>query len=43
VAEIASPQSAAQLRPLLVGSTYRADLVAVGLRGKTLALYMELN
>ena len=43
VAEIASCESVTQLRPLLVGPTYRADLYAVGLRGGTLALYMELN
>ena len=43
VAELASHQSAAQLRPLLVGPTYRADLYAIGLRAGTLALYMELN
>ncbi len=43
VAEIASPRSAADLRPLLVGPTYRADVVAVGLRQETVALYMELN
>jgi hypothetical protein len=43
VAEIASPQSAAQLRPLLVGPTYRADVVAVGVRDGVLAMYMELN
>jgi flavin-dependent dehydrogenase len=43
VAELAYRQSAAQLRPLLVGPTYRADLYAVGVRAGTLALYMELN
>lgn len=43
VATLTSRDSAAQLRPLLVGSSYRADIVAVGLRGDTVALYMELN
>jgi hypothetical protein len=43
VAEIASQHSAAAVRPILVGPTYRADIVAVGVREETLALYMELN
>jgi len=43
VAELASPRSAAELRPLLVGPTYRTDVVAVGVRKRTVALYMELN
>ncbi len=43
VAEIASPQGAAEVHPLLIGPTYRADVVAVGLRQETVALYMELN
>ncbi|MCC6848779.1 MAG: hypothetical protein IT294_09780 [Deltaproteobacteria bacterium] len=43
VRQLASPQNAAQLRPLLIGPTYRADVVAVGLRATTVALYMELN
>jgi hypothetical protein len=43
VEELASPRSAALLRPLLVGSAYRADVVAVGVRATTVALYMELN
>jgi hypothetical protein len=43
VAEIASQQSATALRPLLIGPTYRADIVAVGVREETLALYLELN
>jgi hypothetical protein len=41
--QIASERSAAELRPLLVGPTYRADVIAVGVRGNTVALYMELN
>ncbi|MBX3026441.1 hypothetical protein KF840_16145 [bacterium] len=43
LAALASPQRAAALRPLLRAPTHRADLVAIGLRGPTLALYMELN
>jgi hypothetical protein len=43
VARSGSPTGAAELRPLLVGPTYRADVVAVGVRERTLALYMELN
>jgi len=43
VAEIASPAAAAHLIPLLVRPTYRVDLVAVGVRERSLALYMELN
>ncbi len=43
VAETDSAKIATSLRPLFVGATYRADIVAVGLRGETLALYMELN
>ncbi len=43
VGRLASPSSAARFRPLLVGSAYRADIVAVGVRATTLALYMELN
>src|SRR6185436_6646426 len=43
VAELTSPESAAQLRPLLVGPTYRVDIGAVGVRATTVALYMELN
>ena len=31
------------LRPLLVGPTYRADDIAVGVRGAAVALYIELN
>jgi hypothetical protein len=40
---LTSPRSAAQLAPLLGGSTYRADIVAVGVRATTVALYVELN
>jgi hypothetical protein len=43
VGQLASPPSATQLRPLLVGPAYRADVVAVGVRAATVALYMELN
>ncbi len=43
VGQLASRQSATQLRPLLVEPTYRADVVAVGLRATTVALYVELN
>ncbi len=43
VAELASSESAARVRPLLVGPTYRADIGAIGVRGNTLALYIELN
>lgn len=43
VAAIGSPAAAATLRPLLVGPSYRADIVAVGVRERMLALYMELN
>lgn len=43
LATLASPRRAAALRPLLRAPTHRADLVAIGLRGPTLALYMELN
>ena len=32
-----------RFRALLVGPSYRADVVAVGVRGRTLAPYMELN
>lgn len=35
--------SADAVRPLLAGVSYRADVVAVGLRGTTVALYLELN
>jgi hypothetical protein len=43
VGQLASPRRATQLRPLLVGPTYRADIDAVGVRATTVALYMELN
>jgi hypothetical protein len=42
-AQVASARSAAALRPLLVAPTYRADVIAVGVRGSTAVLYMELN
>jgi hypothetical protein len=41
--QLASQRSVAQLRPLLVGPTYRADVIAVGVRAATVALYMERN
>jgi hypothetical protein len=43
VSQLASAQSASQFSPLLVGPTYRADVVAIGVRATTMALYMELN
>jgi len=43
VGQLAPERSASQFRPLLAGSTYRADVVAVGVRATTVALYMELN
>ena len=43
VGQLAPERSASQFRPLLAGSTYRADVVAIGVRATTLALYMELN
>lgn len=43
VGQLASERSASQFRPLLVGPTYRADVVAIGVRATTVALYMELN
>jgi hypothetical protein len=43
VGQLAPQRSASQFRPLLVGPTYRADVVAVGMRATTVALYMELN
>ena len=43
VAQLASPQTATQVRPLLAGPTYRADVIAVGVRGTAVALYIELN
>lgn len=43
VAELVSPESAAAFRRLLVGSGYRADVVAIGVRGTTIAPYMELD
>jgi hypothetical protein len=43
VEQLAPERSASQLRPLLVGLRYRADVVAIGLRATTVALYMELN
>lgn len=43
IARLASPRIADELRPLLMGETYRADVIAVGVRQHVLALYMELN
>lgn len=43
VEQLAPERSASPLRPLLVGSTYRSDVVAIGVRATTVALYMELN
>lgn len=43
VARLVSPRRADELSPLLTGNAYRADVVAVGLRERALALYMELN
>ncbi len=43
VGQLASQRSATKLRPLLVGPTYRTDVVAIGVRATTVALYMELN
>jgi hypothetical protein len=43
VGQLAPQQSADQFRPLLIGPTYRADVVAIGVRATTVALYMELN
>lgn len=43
VGQLVPQPSASQFRPLLVGPTYRADVVAIGVRATTMALYMELN
>ncbi len=43
VGQLAPQRSASQFLPLLVGPTYRADVVAIGVRATTVALYMELN
>ncbi len=43
VARLDSRRSRDELAPMLVGPSYRADIVAIGVRAETLALYMELN
>ena len=43
IAQLVTPQSAAAFRRLLVGPGYRADVVAIGVRGTTIAPYMELD
>jgi len=43
VEDLAPQQTATQLRPVLVGPTYRADVIAVGVRKAAVALYIELN
>jgi hypothetical protein len=43
VEQLTSRRTAAELHSLLAGPTYRADVVAVGVRATTVALYMELN
>lgn len=43
VTELGTLRNASRFHSMLIGPTYRADIVAVGLRADTLAVYMELN
>lgn len=43
VTDLTTLRSASRFFGMLVGPTYRADIVAVGVRAATLAVYMELN
>ena len=43
VTELGTLRNASRFFGMLVGPSYRADIVAVGVRAATLAVYMELN
>jgi hypothetical protein len=43
VTELGTLRNASRFHSMLVGPTYRADIVAIGVRAATLAVYMELN
>jgi hypothetical protein len=43
VAKLTSAKTATEVGPLLAGPTYRADIIAVGMRASAVALYIELN
>lgn len=43
VTDLTPLRNASRFLSLLVGPTYRADIVAIGVRADTLAVYMELN
>jgi hypothetical protein len=43
ITDLTPLRNASRFLSVLVGPTYRADLVAIGVRAETLAVYMELN